>query len=411
MTNIGIPLLLFLAALAVGGLVGVALHRYLLRGRERLLQARFDTERAQWESARSDLSGRLALTRGELNAELRAHESTRHDLEAERRQNGQLDKTVRPMQVALTELERRIGEAESARQRAQVELREHLTQMKQTFGEATAGVKQEARRLSQALTRSERRGSWGEMQLKRLVEVSGMINRVHFVEQDHTNAEDGTLRPDMVIDLAGGRKVVVDSKVPLDAFLALEQDPDDESMLAKHADAVAGHVDRLARKEYWKRYDSPEFVVMFLPAEALLGAALQTRPELLQHAFAKRVVLATPTTLMATLHTIGFAWQQADVAARAKEIQGLGADLYQRLSKMAENLDGLGKAIGKSVTQYNLTVGSLESRVLPTARKFQALSPSTKDLVDLTTVDETVRSLSATELIADTGETPQLRTA
>ncbi|MDP4014618.1 MAG: DNA recombination protein RmuC [Candidatus Nanopelagicales bacterium] len=393
MSNSIAQLVVPLVIVAIGAALGVAAATIAARSRMRIQLAEFEAERATWGRREAEVAAQLSVTHGELKAETRAHDATRMELAEERRVNGQLDKTVQPLRTAVDELGKRVGEAEAARLRARTELQAQITQMGVKFGEATASVQQEARRLSQALTRSERRGSWGEMQLKRLVEASGMIENVHFVTQDRTTTDDGTWVPDMIIDLAGGRKVVVDAKVSLDAFLALEQEPGSQEMFKKHADAVISHVDRLSRKEYWKRYESPEFVVLFLPAEALLQPALEVRPDLLQYSFEKRIVLATPTTLMALLRTISFAWQQADVAAQAKEIQSLGAEMYERLLRMAEHFDSLGKSIGMSVNRYNATIGSLESRVLPAARRFQPMSATSKDLPKLPGIDNTIRPL------------------
>ena len=208
---------------------------------------------------------------------------------------------MEPMREAFQTLSKQVNQAEKNRIQAEAELGQKVATMAKEFGEASRNVQVEARKLSTVLSRTEKRGAWGEMQLRGLVEASGMMRHVHFVEQDHTNTESGgALRPDLIIDLAGGRKVIVDSKVPLEAFLRLAGGEDEgaDEALAEHGRLVHQHIQSLSAKEYWRRYDSPEFVIMFLPSEGLLSAALEARPELIQQGLDKKVFLATPTTLL-----------------------------------------------------------------------------------------------------------------
>jgi DNA recombination protein RmuC len=315
----------------------------------------------------------LAQSHGQLTNEREAHKLARSELQRERTTKSELERKMQPLESAVAQLGKQHSDAERSQQRAQAELREQVTAMGRDFNDASKGVQEEARRLNRALSRSEKRGTWGEMQLHRLVESAGMLNHVHYVEQDHTATDSGTRRPDMVVDLAGGRRIVVDSKVSLDAFLNLDSADGEAEALQAHADAVSKHVRELSSKAYWKLYDSPEFVVMFLPAEGLLSAALEAKPALLQSAFDANVVLATPTTLLAVLRTISYAWQQAEVASQAKQIHQEGLELHKRLKTMAGHFAVLGGSLGKTVDSFNKTVSSMEARVLPAARRFESL--------------------------------------
>ncbi|HET8970367.1 MAG TPA: DNA recombination protein RmuC, partial [Candidatus Nanopelagicales bacterium] len=281
---------------------------------------------------------------------------------------------VRPLADTLGRVSDQLARAEVDRAAAQAELRE---QVRRTAA-GTDALRTETGRLVSALRRSEVRGRWGEVQLRRLVESAGLIEHVHFTEQTTSAGQDGdgALRPDLLVNLADGRHVVVDAKVALSAYLdasAAEDDTARAAALNRHAGEVAAHVDRLASKEYWRRYDSPEFVVLFLPAESFLSAALEVRPDLLEYAFAKDVVLATPTTLLALLRTVGHAWRQDAAARNAAEVHALGRELHSRLATMAGHLGRLGSALQSSVDQFNRTVGSLESRVLVSARRLADL--------------------------------------
>jgi DNA recombination protein RmuC len=239
-------------------------------------------------------------------------------------------------------------------------------------------LRSETGRLVTALRRSEVRGRWGEVQLRRLVESSGLIEHVDFTEQHTSHGEDGdgTVRPDLVVHLADGRHVVVDAKVALSAYLDAAAATDDatrDAALSRHAQEVMAHVERLSAKSYWRRYDSPEFVVLFLPADAFLASALDVRPDLLERAFSQDVVLATPTTLMALLRTVSYAWRQDAAARNAAEVHALGRELHTRLATMGAHLARLGSSLDGAVEQFNKTIGSMESRVLVSARRLADL--------------------------------------
>ncbi len=233
-------------------------------------------------------------------------------------------------------------------------------------------LQRETRSLSTALRKPQVRGRWGELHLRRAVELAGLVDRCDFAEQ--VRREDGARRPDLVVNLVGGRQVVVDAKVPLDAYLdATSTDDEDEAAhhLRRHAAQLRTHVDTLGSKQYWRSLtESPEFVVLFVPAESFLAAALEADGSLIEYAATRHVVLATPTTLIALLRTIAHGWSHEALADQAREIHRLGRELHERLSSMNGHLDQLGRSLNAAVGHYNQTIGSLESRVLVTARRF-----------------------------------------
>ncbi|MFW6774218.1 DNA recombination protein RmuC [Nocardioides sp. CPCC 205120] len=262
-----------------------------------------------------------------------------------------------------------------------------LTAQVAAMRDQTGELRRETHALATALRRPTVRGRWGELHLRRAVELAGMVDRCDFSEQ--VRLADGALRPDVVVHLAGGRSLVVDAKVPLDAFLdAAELDGGDADQaerqrahLARHARQVRSHVDALGAKRYWAALpDSPELVVLFVPGDAFLAAALEADPGLLEHAATAQVVLATPTTLIALLRTVAHGWRQEALAERAEEIQRTGRELHQRLRTWAEHLDALGRSLGAATRHYNSAVGSLESRVLVSARRLAELGVTDEEL-------------------------------
>ncbi|MEZ5185346.1 MAG: DNA recombination protein RmuC [Candidatus Nanopelagicales bacterium] len=297
-----------------------------------------------------------------------------------------LDETLQPLQSAMSSLTQQVETAERARITAISGLSEQVLGVGRDVGAATKDVRMQAQRITEALSRTQNQGTWGEMQLRRLVEASGMLNHVHFVEQSTVSDEDRSLRPDMLIDLGEGREVVVDAKVSLDAFL--DPELDDDTQARRHAAAVSENVARLSSKQYWKATGTPEFVIMFLPAEHMLGVALRAQPGLLQDAFDRKIVLATPTTLMATLRSISWAWQQAAMADQARDVLVAGRQVHDRLVTMGGYIAKLGKSLGDAVGGYNQFIGSLDARVMPAARR----------LSQIVAVDEPAEALSEVDV-------------
>lgn len=267
---------------------------------------------------------------------------------------------------------------------------------------STESLRKETTSLSSALRKPQVRGRWGEMHLRRAVELAGLVDQCDFSEQ--VQLDDGALRPDLVVRLAGGKSLVVDSKVPLDAFLDATS-ADDEALrehhLDRHARQLRTHVDQLSSKAYWRSLeDSPEFVVLFVPAEAFLYAALDAQTNLIDYAAERRVILATPTTLIALLRTVAHGWSHERLADQAHEVQRLGRELHERLGLMGSHLDKVGRSLGAAVSSYNQAVGSLEARVLVTARRFTDLGVTDQALPSPRPVEQLPRGLSAPELAA-----------
>ncbi len=320
-----------------------------------------------------------------------------------------VEQLVEPLRQTLARVEAQLRESEAARQSSQAALTEQVKLAR----EASEQLRAQARALVTALRRPEARGRWGELQLRRVVELAGMSTRCDFDEQvSVADGDGGTLRPDMVVRLAGGKNIVVDSKVSLAAYLeAAETDDDDvrEARIGAHARHLREHVDRLAAKAYWATLSSaPEFVVLFIPGEAFLAPALEREPGLLEYAIARKVHIATPTTLVTMLRTAQYAWQQQALSDNARAVFDLGRELYDRLSALGKNVDAVGRSLAGAVTAYNRAVGSLEGRVLVSARKLNALGVTDAELDAPAPVEESVRMLSAPDLV--TSPAPELVT-
>ncbi|HEV8054950.1 MAG TPA: DNA recombination protein RmuC [Nocardioidaceae bacterium] len=300
---------------------------------------------------------------------------------------------------SLDRLHVQLGELERSRVSWQSQLRQQVDDVRAT-GEL---LRRETAALSTALRKPQVRGRWGELHLKRAVELAGLVERCDFATQQTHRNDDGTLRPDLVVHLAGGKQVVVDAKVPLDAFLDATSCDDAgtrEQHLQRHARQLRQHIDSLGAKSYWQRLAaSPEFVVLFVPAEAFLSHALEASPDLIEYAAGKQVILATPTTLIALLRTVAHAWTQEALADNAREVHALGRELYERLSTVGEHLDKLGRSLTSSVKAYNQAIGSIETRVLVSARRLRDLEVSDAPLTSAQPVAEAIRSPAAAELL------------
>src|SRR3954470_5796873 len=305
-----------------------------------------------------------------------------------------------PLTETLGKVEVQLREIEKSRAGAQQALVEQIERVRLSGEE----LKHETAALVSALRKPQTRGRWGELQLRRCVEFAGMTDRCDFVEQQSVSTADGTLRPDLVIKLVGGKSIVVDSKVTLAAYLEAHDAVDDvirDERLSAHARHLRTHVDQLAAKSYWSQFSpAPEFVVLFVPGDAFLAAALDRDPSILDDAFGKRIHIATPTTLISVLRTCAYAWQQEALAENAREVFELGRELYKRLGVMGGHMHKLGRSLTSSVGAYNDTVASLESRVLPQARKLKELKVVDDDLADPKPIEDAVRPVAAVELVA-----------
>ena len=282
-----------------------------------------------------------------------------------------LEGLVGPLADQLARVDRQLVALDQERR----ETRGRLEQQLRTLAESGERLRTETGALVTALRRPNTRGQWGQMQLRKVVELAGMVRHCDFTEQTSLpGQDDATLRPDMVVNLPGGKQVLVDAKAPLQGVLDAHEAPDEETRarhLEAHARLLRRHVKQLANKTYWRGLDSaPDFVVLFLPGEYLYGAALDADPELIEDAMARRVLIATPTTLLALLHSVAYGWQQERVADSAREIAQLGRELHTRLARLSALLSTLGRRLSGTVSAYNEAVGSYESRVMPAARRF-----------------------------------------
>jgi DNA recombination protein RmuC len=385
------------AALVVGVVLG-ALAALVWRARREqkltieteLLRARLKTEEtvnAEREQALSRAREQLQGVFGELARDsLQSNSEVFLQLARERLARQQLDasQALKERETAIESLVQPIREA-LAKTEAQIQAIERdridsfatiKTQMEALAG-GQSSLSRETRNLVTALRRPDVRGQWGEITLRRLVELSGMTLHVDFTEQAHRTTDSGAIRPDMVVHMPEQRDVVVDVKTPLDAYLAAVEAQDDEerrSQLRRHAQIVGARVRELSSKQYWLQFErSPDFVVLFLPGDQFLSAALQENPALLDDSLRQNVMLATPTSLVALLKAVSHGWRQTILADNAAEIRGLGEDLYKRLAVFGEHLGKLGKSLGGSVDSFNKAVGSLEQQVWPAARRFPEL--------------------------------------
>jgi DNA recombination protein RmuC len=304
-----------------------------------------------------------------------------------------IESLLHPLTESLRTYQQESKDLEDKRLRELSAVGEQLRQL----ASAQSILQTETSKLVNALRSPQVRGRWGEIALRKTAELAGMSKNCDFFEQESVATDTGRLRPDMIVKLPAGRDVVVDSKVPLSAFLeSLEAhtDEDREAALNRHLGQVKRHISQLAAKEYWDQFPSaPEFVVLFIPNDSFLAAAAERDPSLVESALTKKVVIATPTTFIALLRAIAYGWRQEQVAEGAQRISVLGQELADRMSTMAEHFSKVGQALGRSVESYNATVTSLENRILPTARKFKALGINTKkDIMDLQSVDHIPRS-------------------
>jgi DNA recombination protein RmuC len=391
------PILIAGIALAIGVALGFLIASVRASGEKQALKIALESERVRREAeARSEseriasleqaearlrgafdtLAGESLRANSEMFLRLARETMSRDQVVAEsslKEREAAIAQLVAPLKAALERAEQQVQSIERERRDAFTTLR---TQLEGLAG-GHAQLQRETRNLVTALRRPEVRGRWGEMTLRRVVELAGLAEHCDFTEQLSLALEEGALRPDMVIHMPEKRTLVVDAKAPLDAYLEAIEAPTDELRgvaLKRHAQHVETRVRQLGQKSYWAQFEhSPEFAVLFLPGDQFLSSALAERPDLLDTALKAGVILATPSTLIALLKTVAYGWRQADVAENAATIHDMGQELYRRLNSFISHLEKLGKQLNSAVGAYNSAVGSLERQVLPQARRFPEL--------------------------------------
>ncbi|HEU4647585.1 MAG TPA: DNA recombination protein RmuC [Gemmatimonadales bacterium] len=393
----------------------------LARAREEVaaLTARMDAQAAAFKAAEAQLREAFQALSAEA---LRANNQTFLDLAqtklTEFQHAAKVDLDVRqqaianlvqPIEAGLKRVGEQLTTAERSRAEGMAEIRSHVELM----ATAQTQLKQETTQLVKALRAPQVRGRWGEIQLRRVVELAGMLDHCDFAEQETGDTGDGLLRPDLIVKLPGGKQIIVDAKAPLAAYLdAVECQEDGQRavLLQAHARQVRDHMAKLGAKAYWDQFSpSPEFVFMFLPGETFYSAALQADASLLEFGVQSRVIPASPVTLIALLRAVAYGWRQERIAESAEEISRNGAELYRRLRTMAQHLEKVGGALSRATEAYNDAVGSIERSVLPGARRFKDLGAAVgDDISELEPVDVASRRFQAEELLRDPPAPPAL---
>ncbi|MCH9004924.1 MAG: DNA recombination protein RmuC [Proteobacteria bacterium] len=372
--TVGIP------AAAMGLLVGVVIAWLIGKSREKRMveerEAAFELANAKLTQTFADLSNRSLQANSETFLKL-AEQNLGTQQEKAKRELSEREKAVaalvKPIRDALEASQKQISELEKSRSEAYGGIKSQLEAMQLS----QKSLKQETQNLVNALRRPEVRGRWGEITLRRLVELAGMVEHCDFVEQVHKESDGQIIRPDMVVSMPDHRELVVDVKTPLDAYLSAAEAADDAQRqhdLERHAKNVRAHIRMLASKAYWNQFDkSPEFVILFIPGDQFLSAALNEQPDLIEYALSEQIILATPTSFVALLKAVAYGWRQLALADNAQEIRVLAEDLYARLATFVTHMNKVGRQLASSVESYNKAVGSLERSVLPGARKFVEL--------------------------------------
>ena len=374
-----LPVLCFIAGFALAWLV--------LRWRKHETESAFKALSA--DALARNNQAFLDLARATL---AQTQESARGDLEMRQQAIVEL---VAPVRDSLDKVDSKIQELEKARAGAYAALHEQVRGLAETQTQLRA----ETGKLVTALRTPGVRGRWGEIQLRRVVEMAGMLDHCDFVTQAAVDSEEGRLRPDLLVQLPAGKIIVVDAKTPLDGYLQAIEAPDEQTRkarLADHARQVRAHLTALGRKSYWEQFENaPEFAVLFLPGECFFSAALESDPSLIEFGVGQNNILATPTTLIALLRAVAYGWRQENLAQNAAEISALGKELFKRLSDMGDHWNKMGTALERAVEAYNSAVGSLEARVMVTARKFADLktAPLGVEIAELEPVEKSVRAM------------------
>lgn len=410
-------------ALVIGLVIGVAVGAVLAWS---LARARAGVDAASSRASAEALRSRLDEVRRDAEERLDAQDAQyRRQVDSLERRSAELEHLVErmhgadaarsqdeskvlsalsPVAQTLDVMRAKIAELERARSEQYGALSAQL----RSAAESEERLRATAETLASALSANSTRGVWGETQLRNVVEAAGLLERVDFDVQSSVTTSAGAARPDMIVHLPGGKSIAVDAKVPLSAYLQAAEIPAGatgaegarrDQLVAQHVKALRAHVDALAAREYWSGYDaSPELTVAFIPSESLIASALAADPGLLDHAFRKRVALASPVTLWSVLKTVAFSWQQDVVTQEARELFTISRELHGRLATMAQHVDKLGRSIRGSVVDYNRFVGSLERQVLPSARRLSLLDES-KAIADPATIEDDPRLLTAPELV------------
>jgi len=375
---------------ALGGLLfGVLLTWLIGRSRQKRTDeerdAAFDLANAKLTEAFADLSNRSLQANSDTFLKLAEQRMQTQQERAKGELNERekaVEALVKPISDALKASQQQISELEKSRSEAYGGIKNQLEEMQLNQKSLT----QETHNLVNALRRPEVRGRWGEITLRRLVELAGMVEHCDFVEQVHTQSDGQIIRPDMVVRMPDQRELVVDVKTPLDAYLSAAEAKDDAQRklgLERHAKNVRNHIRMLSSKAYWDQFEqSPEFVILFIPGDQFLSAALSEEPDLIEFALSKHIILATPTSFVALLKAVAYGWRQLALADNAKEIRALAEDLYARLATYVSHMNKVGRQLASSVENYNKAVGSLERSVLPGARKFVELGVHPKKEVE-----------------------------
>jgi DNA recombination protein RmuC len=385
-----LALIVGMALGALAALLWRARREQTLRVEAEVLRARLKSEeilsadreqalaraREQLQGVFGELARESLQSNSEVFLQLARERLTRqqHDAsQALKERESAIESLVKPIREALVKTEAQI----QAIERDRIDSFATIKAQMEAVASGQNLLSRETRNLVTALRRPGVRGQWGEITLRRVVELSGMTLHVDFTEQKHLSTDSGAIRPDMIVHMPEQRDIVVDVKTPLDAYLAAVEAQNDEernSQLHRHAQIVGARVRELSSKQYWSQFErSPDFVVLFLPGDQFLSAALQDNPALIDDSMRQNIMLATPTSLVALLKVISYGWKQTVLAENAKEVRGLGEELYKRLAVFADHLGKLGKSLSNSVESFNRAVGSLEQQVLPAARRFPAL--------------------------------------